>query len=194
MSGETTERVYRGAADPVYLFFSSFLQLSVHRACTHLLESASSCGCKDTDAERYDVLVQCEVTRRGANKDLVEMYRPYHFSVALLDAAHRSVVNATSRARGTNEAEYARLRQCAIDKQSKKTLKRARPATAEDAAAPPQVMPTTGEWPAFLRSLEEIAPVPPLDSIQATPLNEVLPVPSTSTKHQALAARRHRFA
>ena len=115
--------------------------------------------------------------------DALYTYSTSQHSVALLDAAHRSVVNATSRARGTNEAEYARLRQCAIDKQSKKMLKRARPATAEDAAAPPQVMPTTGEWPAFLRSLEEIAPVPPLDSIQATPLNEVLPVPST--KHQA---------
>ena len=80
MSDETTERVHRGAADPVYRDFSAFLQLCVHRACTRLLESASTrCGREDTDtgAEHYDALMQCEVTRRGIVKDLTETWRPY---------------------------------------------------------------------------------------------------------------------
>ena len=34
--------------------------------------------------------------------------------------------------------------------------------------------PPGKEWPAFLRSLEEVAPVPPLDSTQATTLTEVV--------------------
>ena len=55
--------------DPVYLYFTSFLQLSVDRACTHLLDGVSADG--NHDAERYDVLVQREAERRGVDKGLV---------------------------------------------------------------------------------------------------------------------------
>ena len=39
------------------------------------------------------------------------------FSTALLDAAYHSVVNASSRRHSTNEAQFLRLRACAIQKQ-----------------------------------------------------------------------------
>ena len=39
------------------------------------------------------------------------------FSTALLDAAYHTVVNASSRRDRTNEAEFLRLRACAIQKQ-----------------------------------------------------------------------------
>jgi hypothetical protein len=45
------------------------------------------------------------------------------FSTALLDAAYHSVVNASSRRDSTNEAQFLRLRACAIQKQG--TLDRA---------------------------------------------------------------------
>ena len=195
MADDGTQRVHRGAADPVYLHFSSFLQMSVHRACTHLLDGykdkdAGNDVDDDVNAEQYSMLVQNELERCGVDKSLAETfqpYQPYHFSATLLDVAHRSVVNATSRARSTNDAEYGRLRKCALDKQSKKSLKR--PKTAASAPAPltasgPLAVAlsapsqgaklTPSEWPAFLRSLEEIAPVPSMDdSWKTTTLTEV---------------------
>ena len=118
------ERVRRGVADPVYLYFSSFVQLAIHRMCGQLLGAAltgrpGGSSNSDAVADRYGVLVRREAERRGVSKDVVETFSPYrlhHFSEAQFDAAHRSVVNAKSRARTTNEEEYSRLRQRALDK------------------------------------------------------------------------------
>ena len=110
----------------------------------------------------------------------------HHFTAAQLEAAHRSVVNAKSRAHTSNESEYARLRQRALHKQQLKegravsTRKRARPNDTAPSQPPPppppprgQLQPGCKEWPALLRVLEEVAPVPPLESMSTAALSSV---------------------
>ena len=180
-----SERVHRGVADPVYLYFPSFVQLAIHRTCTHIHAAVSN------DADRYDVRVQRETERRGVSIEVAGTFCPYqlhHFSLAQLDAAHRSVVNARSRARTTNEAEFSRLRQRALDKQNRVVTRPKRPRPTEAGTVsgknppppPVELQPSSKEWPAFLRSLEEMAPVPPLDPVQATTLTEVRTLPAPS--------------
>jgi hypothetical protein len=86
MSGAKEGRVddgprRRGLAHLIFLHYTSFAELSVHRASA---EPATD-----------------------------------RFSSSVLEAAFRSVINATSRKRSTHEIEYSRLRGTALRRQQK---------------------------------------------------------------------------
>ena len=99
--GEETHK--RGAAGAVFLHFVSFSQLSIHRTCLQLLDAAD-------DDQRYEQLVRREAQRRGVEEQsAASFYQRPLFSATLVDAAYRSVVNATSRAGSTHEVEFRRL-------------------------------------------------------------------------------------
>ena len=153
----------------MYLYFPSYVDLAIHRTCGQLVGAAAAAASKsrqgEVDAlELYKTLVRRETERRGLSAQAQQSSCPYqlhHFSATQLDAAHRSVANAKSRAHMTNEIEYARLRQRALDKQRREEKaasrrKRARPSNAKSvcSAHSTGVQPSSQEWPAFLRSLE----------------------------------------
>ena len=125
----------RGAADPVFLHFASFSHLSVHRSCT-LQRQPRLNG----DAEPYEELVRREAQRRGLAEPSAEFCQCHPFSDPPLDAAYHSVVNATSRARSTNDAEFVRLQQAAMKREARQSAKEKKPHTT---ACPPASAPTS---------------------------------------------------
>lgn len=132
-SCDSTTQTRRGATHPVFLHYTSFYQLSVHRTCnrredTDKGETRRADGRNAPEGERhYALLVRMEVTRRrqrqrpqqpdGHEEAWATTSMRRRFSTALLDAAYHSVVNASSRRNSTNEAQFLRLRACAIQKQ-----------------------------------------------------------------------------
>ena len=155
--------IKRGAADPVFLHFSSFSELSLHRTCTHQHDTSAEGG---AGPEQYELLVRQESKRRG----LAACGLSHQLPAALLDAAYRSVVNAASRAHSTNDAEFQRLQRCAIKRRASTKTKKRRLHEAMSNAIPTETLKP--EWPAFLRSLEDIAPIPSIIN-DDKPLTEV---------------------
>lgn len=183
MSCPATHSGKRGASDPVFLHFTSFSQLSVHRTCTLQQQYQG-----DDNVESYEALVRREAERRRlGGEQPVEFYRPHAFSAALLDAAYHSVVNATSRARSTNDAQYVRLRQAAMKREKRRSVKRPRlaevPNDASVASTPsiintPDAMALTEQQRSALVHLLEMAasapcPCPDVGSTDAKPVSEV---------------------
>ena len=173
--------IKRGAADPVFVHFSSFSQLSIHRTCTHQHDAAAE---HSAGAEEYDVLVRREGKRRGFNEQLVACDQYHQFPAALLDAAYRSVVNASSRAHSTHDVEFQRLQQCAIQRRA--STKRQRRHEVKSNAA--QTKTLKQEWSVFLRSLQDIAPISSINDDK--PLTEVQ---HSSCFHAAFSLSTHRW-
>lgn len=131
-SCDSTTQTRRGATHPVFLHFTSFYQLSLHRTCARREdaekgETGEADGTNIPERKRYALLVQMEAARRRLRQrpqqpDGHEDAWPTdsmqrRFSTALLDAAYHSVVNASSRRHSTNEVQFLRLRTGAIQKQ-----------------------------------------------------------------------------
>ena len=170
----------RGASDPVYLHFASFSQLSIHRTCTQQhqqhqqhqqFQDAAADECNG--AEQFAELVRREVNRRRLVEQSIEFYHPHPFSASLLDAAYHSVVNATSRARSTNDAEFGRLREGAMQREKRRSTARLRTPLCPSASTSNST--TTKEWTSLVHLFAVAAPMscPAVGSIEPKSASEV---------------------
>ena len=112
--------------------------------------------------QRYEQLVREESARQGvAVQQLAALFQRPTFSAALLEAAHGTVISATSKKRSSHEIQFQRLQRSAMKRRATTSRVRHRASRAKPAEATLQSDTRKQDWDALLRSLEHIAPVPP---------------------------------